>query len=121
MAETQPTILFRDDVTGQVMLFAEPAEIIVARTRAEFFAGLARMEQAKAAGKWLAGYMAYEAGYLFEENSLPSPGNIATPRSSVSASSTLRSRIRIRLPSQNSASKTRNSSPPESRLGFPYI
>ncbi|MGO8390118.1 aminodeoxychorismate synthase component I [Rhizobium ruizarguesonis] len=71
MAETQPTILFRDDVTGQVMLFAEPAEIIVARTRAEFFAGLARMEQAKAAGKWLAGYMAYEAGYLFEEKLPP--------------------------------------------------
>ncbi|TAX78256.1 aminodeoxychorismate synthase component I [Rhizobium ruizarguesonis] len=71
MAETQPTILFRDDVTGQVMLFAEPAEIIIARTRAEFFAGLARMEQAKAAGKWLAGYMAYEAGYLFEEKLAP--------------------------------------------------
>lgn len=49
------------------MLFAEPAEIIVARTRAEFFAGLARMEKAKAEGKWLAGYMAYEAGYVFEE------------------------------------------------------
>ncbi|MBY3118148.1 aminodeoxychorismate synthase component I [Rhizobium laguerreae] len=74
MAETQPTILFRDDVTGQVMLFAEPAEIIVARTRAEFFAGLARMEQAKAAGKWLAGYMAYEAGYLFEEKLAPFAG-----------------------------------------------
>ncbi|MBY5389919.1 aminodeoxychorismate synthase component I [Rhizobium leguminosarum] len=74
MAETQPTILFRDDVTGQVMLFAEPAEIIVARTRAEFFAGLARMEQAKAAGKWLAGYMAYEAGYLFEEKLAPFTG-----------------------------------------------
>ncbi|MGO7183440.1 aminodeoxychorismate synthase component I [Rhizobium brockwellii] len=71
MAETQPTILFRDDVTGQVMLFAEPSEIIVARTRAEFFAGLARMVQAKAAGKWLAGYMAYEAGYLFEEKLAP--------------------------------------------------
>ncbi|WP_245440585.1 aminodeoxychorismate synthase component I [Rhizobium phaseoli] len=49
------------------MLFAEPADIIVARTSAEFFAGLIRMEEAKAAGKWLAGYMAYEAGYLFEE------------------------------------------------------
>ncbi|MBY5571506.1 aminodeoxychorismate synthase component I [Rhizobium leguminosarum] len=71
MAETQPTILFRDDVTRQVMLFVEPAEIIVARTRAEFFGGLARMEQAKAAGKWLAGYMAYEAGYLFEEKLAP--------------------------------------------------
>ncbi|ANK87195.1 MULTISPECIES: aminodeoxychorismate synthase component I [unclassified Rhizobium] len=63
----QPYILFRDDATGQVMLFAEPAEIIIARTRSEFFAGLARMEEARADGKWLAGYMAYEAGYLFEE------------------------------------------------------
>ncbi|NNH44684.1 aminodeoxychorismate synthase component I [Rhizobium laguerreae] len=70
----QPYILFRDDTTGQVMLFAEPAEIIVARTRAEFFAGLARMEEAKAAGKWLAGYMAYEAGYLFEEKLAPFAG-----------------------------------------------
>ncbi|NEJ70455.1 aminodeoxychorismate synthase component I [Rhizobium phaseoli] len=63
----QPYILFRDDTSGQVMLFAEPAEIILARTRAEFFAGLIRMEQAKADGKWLAGHMSYEAGYLFEE------------------------------------------------------
>ncbi|RFB89151.1 aminodeoxychorismate synthase, component I [Rhizobium leguminosarum bv. trifolii] len=67
----QPYILFHDDTSGQVMLFAEPAEIIVARTRAEFFAGLIRMEKAKAEGKWLAGYMAYEAGYLFEEKLAP--------------------------------------------------
>ncbi|MBB6222090.1 para-aminobenzoate synthetase component 1 [Rhizobium leguminosarum] len=67
MTMSDPYILFRDDTSGQVMLFAEPAEIIVARTRAEFFAGLVRMEKAKAEGKWLAGYIAYEAGYLFEE------------------------------------------------------
>ncbi|WP_028746682.1 aminodeoxychorismate synthase component I [Rhizobium mesoamericanum] len=60
-------VLFRDDTTGQVMLFSDPSEIIIARTRAGFLAGLARMEEAKAAGKWLAGYMAYEAGYVFEE------------------------------------------------------
>ncbi|RFB90151.1 aminodeoxychorismate synthase, component I [Rhizobium leguminosarum bv. trifolii] len=64
---SDPYILFRDDTSGQVMLFTEPAEIIIARTRAEFFAGLIRMEKVKAEGKWLAGYMAYEAGYLFEE------------------------------------------------------
>ncbi|MFS8144837.1 aminodeoxychorismate synthase component I [Rhizobium sp. BR 249] len=63
----KPYILFRDDTSGQVMLFAEPAEIIIARTRSEFFAGLARLEEARFEGKWLAGYMAYEAGYLFEE------------------------------------------------------
>ena len=67
MTDRQPYALFRDDTTGQVMLFANPAEIIVARTRAEFLAALAGMEEAGAAGKWLAGYMAYEAGYLFEE------------------------------------------------------
>ncbi|GGD85552.1 aminodeoxychorismate synthase, component I [Rhizobium anhuiense] len=70
----QPYILFRDDTTGQVMLFAEPAEIIVASTRVELFAGLARMEQAKAEGKWLAGYMAYEVGYFFEEKLAPFAG-----------------------------------------------
>ncbi|WP_210304352.1 aminodeoxychorismate synthase component I [Rhizobium sp. BK008] len=56
------------------MLFAEPAEIIVASTCAELFAGLARMEQAKAEGKWLAGYMAYEVGYFFEEKLAPFAG-----------------------------------------------
>ncbi|QPB19073.1 aminodeoxychorismate synthase component I [Rhizobium sp. 007] len=67
MTISQSCILFRDDTTGEVMLFADPAEIIIARTRAEFFAGLARMETAKTDGKWLAGYLSYEAGYLFEE------------------------------------------------------
>jgi para-aminobenzoate synthetase component 1 len=67
MADTERFVLFRDDTTGQVMLFADPAEIIIARSRAEFFPALARMEAARAQGKWLAGYMSYEAGYLFEE------------------------------------------------------
>ncbi|EPE95396.1 aminodeoxychorismate synthase component I [Rhizobium grahamii] len=67
MTKAERYVLFRDDTTGQVMLFSDPSEIIIAQTRAEFIAGLARMEEAKAAGKWLAGYMAYEAGYLFEE------------------------------------------------------
>ena len=71
---SDPYILFRDDTSGQVMLFTEPAEIIVARTRDEFFAGLLRMEEAKAEGKWLAGYMAYEAGYFFEEKLAPFAG-----------------------------------------------
>lgn len=67
MADTRPYVLFRDDSTGQVMIFAEPAEIIMARTRAEFFAALDRMETVRQQGKWLAGYIAYEAGHLFEE------------------------------------------------------
>lgn len=66
-----PHILFSDDTTSQVMLFADPSDIIVAHTRAEVFAGLARMEAARASGKWLAGYMAYEAGHVFEDKLAP--------------------------------------------------
>lgn len=71
MAETQPYVLFRDDSTGQMMVFAEPAEIIIAHTRAEFFDALERMQAATANGQWLAGYLAYEAGHLFEEKLSP--------------------------------------------------
>ncbi|MBN8949505.1 MULTISPECIES: aminodeoxychorismate synthase component I [unclassified Rhizobium] len=67
MADAIPYVLFRDDSTGQVMIFAEPAEIIIAHTREQFFDALDRMEDARQRGKWLAGYMAYEAGHLFEE------------------------------------------------------
>ncbi len=71
MADAIPYVLFRDDSTGQMMIFAEPAEIIVAHTRAQFFDALDRMEKAKRQGQWLAGYMAYEAGHLFEEKLAP--------------------------------------------------
>ncbi len=66
MAASEPFILFRDDTTGEVMLFAGPQRMIVARTHAEFLPALERMEEAHRAGKWLAGYIAYEAGHLFE-------------------------------------------------------
>jgi len=53
------------------MIFAEPAEIIIAHTRAQFFDALDRMEEAKRQGQWLAGYIAYDAGHLFEEKLVP--------------------------------------------------
>ncbi len=70
MASTA-SVLFRDDTSGQVMLFAEPLDVIVAHTGAEVLAGLARMQREKAAGRWLAGYMAYEAGFVFEDRLAP--------------------------------------------------
>lgn len=71
MAASEPFILFRDDTTGEVMLFAGPANMIIARTKAEFLPALKRMEEARQAGKWLAGYISYEAGHLFEEKLAP--------------------------------------------------
>jgi para-aminobenzoate synthetase component 1 len=75
-----PFILFRDDKTEHVTLFCDPEDIIIARTPEEFHPALARMEAAKAEGNWLAGYMSYEAGYLFEERLAPlAEGNRPTP------------------------------------------
>lgn len=59
-------ILFRDDLAGADLLFRSPAEIIEAREAATFEAALTQAEAARGAGKWLAGYLSYEAGYLFE-------------------------------------------------------
>ncbi len=66
-----PHVLFRDDKTGLVTLFTEPVEIIVAHEADDFFPALARMQAAHADGKYLAGYMSYEAGYLFEKKLAP--------------------------------------------------
>jgi para-aminobenzoate synthetase component 1 len=66
-----PSILFRDDTIGQVMLFAEPSEIIIVRKGGDLLKALDRMQAAKATGRWLAGYMSYEAGYIFEERLAP--------------------------------------------------
>ena len=67
MSNSDPYVLFRDDTSGQCMVFSEPEEIISVRTAADFFPALARMEAAQAAGKWLAGALSYEAGHLFED------------------------------------------------------
>ncbi|WP_106404873.1 aminodeoxychorismate synthase component I [Agrobacterium bohemicum] len=68
---TSPYALFRDDTTGSVMLFAEPEEMIIAHEAQEFLPAIERMQAARADGKYLAGYMSYEAGYLFEKKLAP--------------------------------------------------
>lgn len=71
MSSTSPFALFRDDVAGGDLLFAAPDRIIVADDEASFDAALRSMEQARADGKWLAGYFSYEAGYLLESKLRP--------------------------------------------------
>ncbi|MEO9340651.1 aminodeoxychorismate synthase component I [Mesorhizobium sp. SB112] len=66
-----PSILFRDDLAGQSVLFEKPREIISADTPETFFTALAKAESARKAGKWLAGYFSYEAGYLLEPKLRP--------------------------------------------------
>ena len=67
MSDTAPYVLFRDDSESRTTVFAAPSRVITARTKAEFVRGLAELERAHKSGKWIAGFMSYEAGHLFEE------------------------------------------------------
>lgn len=71
MHQIEPHVLFRNDSAGQTTLFAGPSEVITARSKGAFFEGLTALEKAHAEGKWLAGYMSYEAGHLFEDKLAP--------------------------------------------------
>lgn len=62
----RPLILFRDDKAGREVCFTAPAAIIRADEPHEFDAAWDAVQRAHENGKWLAGYVSYEAGYLFE-------------------------------------------------------
>lgn len=66
-----PFILLRDDKAGTQRLFAEPDRLIVARRRTEILPALAALETERLAGRWLAGFLSYEAGYIFEPKLAP--------------------------------------------------
>lgn len=63
---TRPFILFRDDLAGRELLFEQPGDLLVADAPDGFFAALETAEAARRAGKWVAGSLSYEAGFLFE-------------------------------------------------------
>ncbi|WP_075291289.1 aminodeoxychorismate synthase component I [Pararhizobium arenae] len=71
MTDHDPFVLFRDDSEDRTTVFAAPSCVITARTKSEFWRGLAEMEKAQSSGKWLAGFMSYEAGHLFEDKLAP--------------------------------------------------
>lgn len=61
-----PYVLFRDDRTGATSLFTDPVDLIVAYEEKDFFPALEKIEAAHRCGNWVAGYLSYEAGFLFE-------------------------------------------------------
>ena len=71
MAEHPPYALFRDDPAGRSLVFERPREIVTAHTAAQVLPALQRLEEARRDGRWLAGYLSYEAGYVFEEKLRP--------------------------------------------------
>ncbi|HHV68302.1 MAG TPA: aminodeoxychorismate synthase component I, partial [Ochrobactrum intermedium] len=76
----KPLILFRDDKASRDVLFAAPSSIIRADTPDEFEPAWDAMQEAHKAGRWLAGYLSYEAGYLLEPKLQPLlPGGRKAP------------------------------------------
>ncbi len=71
MGDDAPYALFRDDRAGKSLVFAEPDDLVIARSAGEVRPALARLEAARQAGKWLAGYLSYEAGFVFEDKLAP--------------------------------------------------
>jgi len=71
MRDHAPYALFRDDRAETSLVFAEPETLVVARTADEVEPALARLEAHRKAGKWLAGYLSYEAGFVFEPKLRP--------------------------------------------------
>ena len=67
----RPFVLFRDDPAGCEMLFEQPSAIIAPDDASGFEAAFAEIQAAHEAGKWLAGYFSYEAGYLLEPKLKP--------------------------------------------------
>ncbi len=59
-------ILLEHGPGGRPALFDAPREVIAAHAPGEVVRALARAEAARAAGGWVAGYVAYEAGYALE-------------------------------------------------------
>jgi para-aminobenzoate synthetase component 1 len=59
-------ILIEHGPGGRPALFDRPREVIVARRPSEVSRALTRAEASRAEGAWIAGYVAYEAGYALE-------------------------------------------------------
>ena len=71
MGGAQAVILVEHGPSGEPALFQRPREVIVAQRAGEVGRALSRAERARAAGAWLAGYVAYEAGYALEPKLRP--------------------------------------------------
>lgn len=71
MENSGPFVLFRDDKNGESRVFDRPREVVTAHTAQDLLPALLRLEQARRAGFWLAGFLSYEAGFVFEEKLRP--------------------------------------------------
>ncbi|UNK38761.1 aminodeoxychorismate synthase component I [Shinella sp. H4-D48] len=67
MTDRERFVLLRDDREDRTVVFADPLAVVTVRDRAGFEPAFAALQAAQAKGHWIAGFMSYEAGHLFEE------------------------------------------------------
>ncbi|WP_440981454.1 aminodeoxychorismate synthase component I [Shinella sumterensis] len=71
MTDRERFVLLRDDREDRTVVFADPLAVVTVRDRAGFEPAFAALQAAQAKGHWIAGFMSYEAGHLFEEKLAP--------------------------------------------------
>ncbi len=64
-------ILVEHGPTGEPALFRAPRAVMAVTRARDLAPALARVEAARAAGQWVAGYLSYEAGYALEPRLAP--------------------------------------------------
>ena len=61
-----PFILFRNDLTGENLFFTDAQAIVTAWSAHDIEPVFATLQEARAQGRWVAGYISYEAGIALE-------------------------------------------------------
>ncbi len=69
----------QDRENQQTLLFQKPHNIIKANSISEVLKAFEQMEMAHRSGKWLAGYISYEAGFAFEKKLQQLPVSTSLP------------------------------------------
>ncbi|MGJ7039109.1 para-aminobenzoate synthetase component 1 [Shinella sp. BE166] len=71
MTDRERYVLLRDDREDRTVVFADPVAVVTVRERAGFEPAFAALQAAHEKGLWIAGFMSYEAGHLFEAKLAP--------------------------------------------------
>ncbi|WP_242217905.1 aminodeoxychorismate synthase component I [Shinella zoogloeoides] len=71
MTDRERFVLLRDDREDRTVVFADPLAVVTVRERAGFEPAFAALQAAHEKGHWIAGFMSYEAGHLFEKKLTP--------------------------------------------------
>ena len=69
--EIARVILLEHGPGARPVAFREPHAVVAAWTPEEVAPALAQLAEARATGRWVAGYLSYEAGYALEPRLLP--------------------------------------------------